>query len=142
MIILYIWYAFIYTVFAIDGIEAILQDPLVLSVIDEKSFKGRAGYYFSLRSVPLSQEQFIFIASPLKAGFMMCVNARYFVSHTMTVRDRKGFIDYFSGESCHVVLTIKEEVKIDGGVREYRGNLRVQVGSEKREFAVHGRYYE
>ncbi|GGH20874.1 hypothetical protein GCM10007423_01550 [Dyadobacter endophyticus] len=46
-----------------------------------------------------------------------------------------------SREKYNVILTLKEAGKIDGGITEYRGSLKIQHGTKKRRFKVHGRYY-
>ncbi|MCF0063769.1 hypothetical protein MUK70_00315 [Dyadobacter chenwenxiniae] len=117
------------------------QDHLKLSVINEKPFKGEAGYYFSLASVPLSHKEYIFVATPLKRGYFLVGGRQMLVGHTLTVRDRKGFSNYFSGEKYNAILTIREEDKTESGITNYRGTLEIQYGSEKRKFKVHGRQY-
>lgn len=117
-----------------------VKDRLTLSVISEKPFKGQAGYYFSLASVPLSQKQYIFVATPLKKGYFLVDSQQILVGHTITVKDRKGISNYFSGEKYNAILTIKES-DTGNGITDYRGSLEIKYGSEKRKFKVHGRQY-
>ena len=117
------------------------QDHLKLSVISEKPFKGEAGYYFSLASVPLSDKQYIFVATPLKKGYFLVDGQQILVDHTLTVKGQKGFSNYFSGEKYNAVLTVKEEAKTGVGITNYRGTLEIQYGSAKRKFKVHGCQY-
>ncbi|SKB76959.1 hypothetical protein [Dyadobacter psychrophilus] len=63
------------------------------------------------------------------------------VSYTMTVKERKGFTDYFSGEKYNARLMIRDEVKSTSGISDYRGILEVQHGSQNRKFKIHGRRY-
>lgn len=118
------------------------QDRLTLSVIDEKQFNGEPGYYFGLASIPLSQNQYIFEATPLKKAYFVIGGEKIHVGHTMTVKETKGFTYYFSGDKYNARLAIKEESQIDRNITDYRGTLEIQHGAEKRKFKVHGRRYQ
>jgi hypothetical protein len=124
------------------NIGVIAQDRLILSVISEKPFKGEAGYYFGLASIPLSQNQFIFVATPLKKAYLIIDGQKIIAEHTMTVKERNGFTEYFSGEKYNAKLTIKEESKNDRGITDYRGILEIQQGSKNRKFKIHGSLYQ
>lgn len=100
--------------------------------------KGDAGYFFSLRQVPLSEKHYIFSADPLKKAVLVDGDKNIFLSHTMTVRSAKGFDMYFSATDYNVLLAVKEAKRIDEGTMEYRGTLLIRHGSEKQKLAVHG----
>lgn len=111
------------------------------AVADRTSNKKHAGYFFSLRNVPLSQEQYIFSADPLKKGVYLQGGKSVTLGHTMTVKTSKGFDMYFSGSEYNVVLAIREARQVDEETITYKGTLSVQHGSEKQRFAVHGFQY-
>ncbi|MEO6286552.1 MAG: hypothetical protein ABIN80_04625 [Dyadobacter sp.] len=124
------------------NIGVIAQDRLMLSVISEKPFQGEAGYYFGLESIPLSQNQYIFVATPLKKAYLIIDDQKIIVGHTMTVKDRKGFTEYFSGEKYNAKLMIKEESKTIAGITDYRGILEIQQGAKNRRFKIHGSFHQ
>jgi hypothetical protein len=117
-----------------------LQTPQtkLVSVAEKTPAKRHGGYFFSLRTVPLSQEQYVFSADQLKKGIYIQGDKSVVVGHTMTVRTSKGFDMYFSGSDYNVVLAIKEATRVDAATIAYKGILSVQHGAEKQRFAVHG----
>ncbi|MHA4738884.1 hypothetical protein [Dyadobacter sp. MSC1_007] len=117
-----------------------LQTPQtkLVSVAEKTPAKRHGGYFFALRTVPLSQEQYVFSADQLKKGIYIQGDKSVIVGHTMTVRTSKGFDMYFSGSDYNVVLAIKESRRVDDGTIAYKGTLSVQHGAEKQRFAVHG----
>ncbi|WAC14932.1 hypothetical protein [Dyadobacter pollutisoli] len=117
-----------------------LQTPQTkfASVADKTPVKRHAGYFFALRTVPLSQEQYVFSADQLKKGIYIQGDKSVVVGHTMTVRTSKGFDMYFSGSDYNVVLAIKEARRVDDATISYKGTMSVQHGAEKQRFAVHG----
>jgi hypothetical protein len=117
-----------------------LQTPQtkLVSVAEKTPVKRHGGYFFSLRTVPLSQEQYVFSADQLKKGIYIQGDKSVVVGHTMTVRTSKGFDMYFSGSDYNVVLAIKEARRLDDATISYKGTLSVQHGAEKQRFAVHG----
>lgn len=110
----------------------------LVSTATKSPSKGDAGYFFSLRQVPLSQKHYIFSADPLKKAVLVDGDKNIFLSHTMTVRSAKGFDMYFSATDYNVLLAVKEAKRIDEGTTEYRGTLLIRHGSEKQKLAVHG----
>lgn len=110
----------------------------LVSTVAKNPFKGDAGYFFSLRQVPLSEKHYIFSADPLKKAVLVDGDKNIFLSHTMTVRSAKGFDMYFSAADYNVMLAVKEAKRIDEGTTEYKGTLLIRHGSEKQKFAVHG----
>lgn len=60
------------------------------------------------------------------------------LSHTMTVKNSKGFDMYFSAADYNVILAVKEAKALDEGTIGYKGTLLIRHGSEKHKFAVHG----
>lgn len=109
-----------------------------VSVHRDKPAKASAGYYFSLRDVPLSQQQYIFQADPLKKAVFVDGDRNVSLSHTMTVKNGKGFDMYFSGMDYNVILAIKEARVVDEGTTEYKGTLMIRHSTEKHKYAVHG----
>jgi hypothetical protein len=128
--------------FTMCNIGVTAQDQLTLSVISEKPFKGEAGYYFGLASIPLSQNQYIFIATPLKKAYLIIDGQKIIVDHTMTVKDRKGFTAYFSGEKYNAKLIIKDVSRSGSGITDYRGILEIHYGPKNRKFKIHGSLYQ
>ncbi|MCF2517079.1 hypothetical protein [Dyadobacter sp. CY351] len=112
-----------------------------LPAVSNESRAVEPGYYFCLATTPLSENQYIFVATPLKKGNLMIDGRTINVSYTMTDKDRKGFTDYFSGENYNVRLIIRDEIKSEIGISDYRGILEVQHGAENRKYKVHGRRY-
>jgi hypothetical protein len=88
--------------------------------------------------VPLSQKNYIFLADPLKKAVFVDGNKNIFLSHTMTVKNAKGFDMYFSATNYNVTLALKEAKQIDEVTTEYKGTLFIRHGAEKHKFAVHG----
>ena len=117
------------------------RDSLSLSVFDVSPVKGSSGYYFSLASTPLTQNEYVFIATPLKKGYFFINGKKIVVEHTITVKERKGFTIYFSGEQHNAQLTIRQETKGANGVMDYNGVLAIQNASENHKFKVHGNLY-
>jgi hypothetical protein len=120
---------------------SVSNDRPMRSVMHNHPLLVEPGYYFSLASTPLSENQYIFVATPLKKAYMIIDGQTINVSYTMTVKERKGFTEYFSGEMYNVRLMIRDEVKSAEGIADYRGILEIQHGSENRKFKVHGRRY-
>lgn len=121
----------------VTGICQIAQG-LLISAADERPYKGDAGYFFSLKDVPLSEKHYIFLADPLKKAVFVDGDKNILLSHTMTVRSAKGFDMYFSSAQYNVTLAVKEAKEIDEGTTGYKGTLLIRRGSEKHKFAVHG----
>ncbi|SEI55210.1 hypothetical protein SAMN05216327_102410 [Dyadobacter sp. SG02] len=121
----------------LTGMSQIAQNLLV-SAAEEKPAKPVAGYFFSLKDVPLSQKQYIFRADPLKKAVLMDGDKNVILSHTMTVKSARGFDMYFSAGQYNVTLALKDAQEMDGGTTEYKGTLFVKRGSEKHKYAVHG----
>lgn len=117
------------------------QDRLALSIIADRPFQGERGYYFSLASAPLSENQHVFVATPLKKAFFIVDGQMIVASHTMTIKGRKGFTDYFSADKHHAILMIREESR-SGTITDYRGTLEIRHGLESRKFKVYGRLYQ
>lgn len=134
---LFIWLACIAMLMPAAGMCQVAQGLLV-SASEERSVKGDAGYFFSLKDVPLSQKHYIFLADPLKKAVLVDGDKNVFLSHTMTVRNAKGFDMYFSSASYNVTLAVKETKEIEEGTTGYKGTLSVRRGSEKHKYAVHG----
>ena len=132
-----IWLACISSLMPAAGMCQVAQGLLV-SAADERPFKGDAGYFFSLKEVPLSQKHYIFLADPLKKAVFVDGDKNVILSHTMTVRNTKGFDMYFSSAGYNVTLAVKEAKEIDEGTTGYRGTLLIRHGSQKHKYAVHG----
>lgn len=132
-----IWLACISLLMPVAGMCQVAQGLLV-SAADERSFKGDAGYFFSLKEVPLSQKHYIFLADPLKKAVFVDGDKNVLLSHTMTVRSAKGFDMYFSSAGYNVTLAVKESKEIDEGTTGYRGTLLIRHGSQKHKYSVHG----
>jgi len=132
-----IWLACTSFVMPATGVCQIAQGRLV-STVDERPLKGDLGYFFSLRQVPLSQKNYIFLADPLKKAVFLDGGKNIFLSHTMTVKNAKGFDMYFSATDYNVTLALKEAKRIDEVTTEYKGTLFIRHGAEKHKFAVHG----
>ena len=115
-----------------------IAQGLLVSATDERPMKGDAGYFFSLRQVPLSEKHYIFLADPLKRAVYVDGGKNILLSHTMTVRSAKGFDMYFSAVDYNLILAVKEAKEIVEGTTGYRGTLSIRHGSEKHKLAVHG----
>lgn len=111
---------------------------LLVSAAEEKPAKPLAGYFFSLKEVPLSQKHYIFHADPLKKAILTDGDKDVVLSHTMTVKSARGFDMYFSSGQYNVTLAVKDAREVDGGTTEYKGTLFVKRGSEKHKYTVHG----
>lgn len=107
-------------------------------VVNASHSRGDIGYFFSLRDVPLSQKQFIFLADPLKKAVYINGDRNIFLSHTMTVKTAKGFDMYFSANDYNVTLAVRDAHPIDDETIEYKGTLLIRHGSDKQKLAVHG----
>lgn len=110
----------------------------LVSTVANRPNHGDAGYFFSLRQVPLSEKHYIFSADLLKKAVLVDGDKSIFLSHTMTVRSTKGFDMYFSATDYNVTLAVKEARRVDEGMTEYKGTLLIRHGSEKQKLAVHG----
>jgi hypothetical protein len=110
----------------------------LLSVTHEVPAPGAPGYFFSLREVPLSQKQYVFLADPLKKATLYDGEKNVVLSHTMTVKNPKGFDMYFSAADYNVVLALREAKEVGEGSVSYKGTMLVRHGSDKRKFAIHG----
>ncbi|ACT96619.1 hypothetical protein [Dyadobacter fermentans] len=111
---------------------------MAVPVVNTSYSKGDNGYFFALRDVPLSQNQFIFSADLLKKAIYVKGDRNIALSHTMTVKTAKGFDMYFSANDYNITLAIKEARAMDDQTIEYKGTLFVRHGSEKEKIAVHG----
>ena len=60
----------------------------------------------------MSKHEYIFVANPLKKGFIIIDGQKIFIIHTITLRERKGLTMYFSSDKYNAKLTLKEEVKL------------------------------
>ena len=114
-------------------------DSLKLSIITENPFSDQGGYYISHSSTPVSKHEYIFVANPLKKGFIIIDGQKIFINHTITLRERKGLTMYFSSDEYNARLTLKNEVKDSVAEITYSGILTIQSGINDRKFKVHGR---
>ncbi|WP_353718318.1 hypothetical protein [Dyadobacter sp. 676] len=109
-----------------------------VSIESKESCQQDAGYFFALREVSLAKKDYIFLADPLKRAIFVDGDTNIVMSHTMTIKNGRGFSMYFSGANYNAILSLKNEKQIDAGTIGYEGTLFVRRGSEKLKVAVHG----
>lgn len=137
---LYSYFFYFVLATGFSGTSQLIKDT-PLPAINKIPSLREAGYFFALREVPLSREQFIFTADPLKRAVYVDEGQNIPLSHSMTVKNAKGFDMYFSAADYNIILAVTETKAIDSETNIHKGNLVVHHGREKHKYAVHGLQY-
>ncbi|MBN8858769.1 MAG: hypothetical protein J0H29_10300 [Sphingobacteriales bacterium] len=120
------------------------KNTLHLDVIKNYGIKLDGGCsYFTLDSIPIESNNFIFIVSSKDIGFFTINNKNVYLKRTKRNRLNKDqYTDIFLGNDYEVRLKIKKVGKFDDYYSLFQGTLQVKQNDKECLLKIHGKVGE